>query len=76
MTSQFEKTVERALGESIDSIRRVTVAARRADREAKSGRRVKFVSYFPFIGCGNVLRDRIVTHEQAEALLKRALRGG
>lgn len=75
MTTRFERTVERALGESIEAIRMTTVAQRRASRELVTGKPVRYVSCFPLIGRGNVLRDKAVDHRTADAILRKALRG-
>jgi hypothetical protein len=71
---KFEKTVEGFLGEPISSIRKKPIDERRNEIEKKSKRSLHFKSYFPFIGRGNVLRDYVVTHEDADKALKKALR--
>jgi hypothetical protein len=75
MTTEFEKAVESALGEPIESVRSVTIGDRRAMREQKTGKPSRFESYFPLIGRGNVLRDRAVDHETVESELRGVLRG-
>jgi hypothetical protein len=72
--SILERVVELALGEPIESVRQQTIAARRTVREQRAGP-ISFVSCFPLIGRGNILKDRTVSHQQAEAALRTALRG-
>ena len=73
-SSVFEQTVERAAGMPIDEVRNTPIDVHREAVEKKSGKRLTFVSYFPWIGRGNVLRDRGVTHEEAEAACNDAIR--
>ena len=70
----FERAVERATGESIDSLRRTPIDERRQTIEKAAGHPLKFKSRFPVIGRGNVLRDRTVDHEEAEAAFWKAVR--
>jgi len=74
-TTAFEKAIELATGESVESIRNTPVDERRRAIEQQRGRRLRFRSRFPFIGRGNVLHDRFVDHEEAERALKEALDG-
>lgn len=70
----FERAIELALGEPVESIRNKTVDEKRCEIEKKKKRHMKFRSYFPFIGRGNVLRDKVVDHEQAEKDFRDALK--
>ena len=70
----FIKAVEQATGESIDRLRALSIEERRAETEARCGSKLRFTSKFPFIGRGNVLRDRAITHEEVEAALDKALK--
>ncbi|MDD4889159.1 MAG: hypothetical protein PHU85_04460 [Phycisphaerae bacterium] len=70
----LEKAVERATGESAETLRNTPVDDRRRQIERTNGVRLRFTSKFPFIGRGNVLRDRIVDHAFVERALKEALR--
>lgn len=70
----LEEAVERATGESVDALRSTPLDERRALLEAQRGERVKYVSWSPVIGRGNVLSDRIVSHEQAEQAYEDAIR--
>jgi hypothetical protein len=42
--------------------------------EHKNGKKMKIKSFFPLIGRGNVLGDKILSHEKVEELLSEALR--
>lgn len=75
VTKEFERSIELATGESIESIRNTPVDERRDTIEKLRGCRIRFQSRFPFIGRGNVLHDRFVDHETAERALKEALGG-
>ena len=68
-SEQFVRSIERATGESIDSLRRTPLSIQWAQVTAKrGGKALNCVSMFPVIGRGgSVLRDRVQTHEQAEA---------
>jgi len=70
----LERAVEAATNESIDSLRRVPIDERRNRVERITGRTLAFISRFPFIGRGNVMRDRLVSHSAAETSLTEALR--
>jgi hypothetical protein len=71
----FERAVEQATGKSIEDLRRTPIDEQRSATEAELRRPLCFVSRFPFIGRGNVLRDRLLSHQQVEADLQRALHG-
>jgi hypothetical protein len=65
--STLEKAVEASTGERVEVLRSRSLEETRRLAEKKYRRPLKFVSHFPFIGRGNILRDRIVGHEQIEA---------
>jgi len=72
-TERFERAIERATGKSIGVIRDTSLTDRRIEIEQQRGRRIRLTNWFPFIGRGNVLNDRLVDHEEAERALKEAL---
>ena len=72
----LERAVERATGEKIDDLRRTPIDDRRRMIERRTRRPFRFTTAFPFIGRGNVLRDRILSHEEVETALRNALRHG
>ena len=67
--STFEQTIERATGESIETLRTTPIEERRAKLEAARGKPMEFYSAFPVIGRGHVLRENFVTHESCERIL-------
>jgi hypothetical protein len=69
----LERAVEASTGERVEVIRSRSLEETRRLAEKRQGRPLKFVSHFPFIGRGNVLRDRLVSHEQVEADLDAVL---
>jgi hypothetical protein len=58
---KLEKGVQRVSGISPSDLRNKTIGKHREQLEA-TGTRLNPISYSPFIGRGNVLADRIVTH--------------
>jgi hypothetical protein len=70
----LRRAVEKSVGKKIEDVRNQTITARRKEVEAHGGRPLAFVSHFPFIGRGNVLRDRTISHERVNSLLDNALR--
>lgn len=73
-SSVLERAVERATGENVDVLRARPISDTRRIAEQRRGRPFQIISRFPFIGRGNVMRDRILSHERVEAELDRALR--
>lgn len=69
----LERAIEASTGERVEVLRSRTLEETRLVAEKKHRRPMKFVSHFPFIGRGNVLRDRLVSHEQVEADLDAVL---
>lgn len=70
----LDQAIERATGESVEELRLRTIEETRRIAEERTGRAMRFMSAFPFIGRGNVLRDRVISHDDVEAVLDRALR--
>jgi len=70
----FEKTIEKILGEPIADIRNRPLDEQRRLIENKHKKPMKFETRFPFIGRGNILRDRTVDNETVEKLLDEALK--
>lgn len=56
----FGKNAERATGLNLNEIRKYSPENMRSHIEKRNRRRVLFVSEFPFIGRGNVLRDNLL----------------
>ena len=70
----FEDAVEQATGMSIDVLRNTPIDEFRKAIEGKRGKPIQFFTEFPWIGRGNVLRDRCTSHEEAEAAYESAIR--
>ena len=71
----LEATVERMTGMKAEQLRRQTITEGRLAAEKKAGRPMQFRSEWPFVGRGNVLRDRILTRDEINRSLDKALRG-
>lgn len=69
----LEKTVTSMTGEKPSELRRQPLDERRKFLEARNKSPMRFLSKFPFIGRGNVLRDKIVSGAEVNALLDKAL---
>ncbi|GEM_PF-2558284 len=72
--SEFEQTIERSTGQSIDHARRTTLSDLRMESETKKGTPTVYVSMYPIAGRGCVMRDRLVSHADAEAACDDAIR--
>jgi len=72
--SRLERTVERTTGSSVSEIRNRTLEAQRAHVERKHKAPMKFVTSFPAIGRGNVMRERTKSRNQINAMVDHALR--
>jgi len=70
----LERSVERITGTAVAELRRRSPDEHRQAVEKQHGRKMRFVSRFPVIGRGHVLRDRVKTHEEIEAMLNEVLR--
>ena len=73
--TSFERAIEMATGESIDRLRRTPLDERRHALEQARGEPLCVRSYFPLIGRGNVMRDRVVPHEDVEESFREAIGG-
>ena len=70
----IERAVKLATGEDADVLRARSLDEHRQIVEGRhGGRRMRFLSHFPFLGRGSVLHDRTVSHDQVEAELDAAL---
>ena len=75
MASQlFTSAVEQATGMSAEKLRRTPIDEFRRMVEEERGSSIRFVSEFPWIGRGNVLRDRCTSHQAAEDAYESAIR--
>jgi hypothetical protein len=71
----LEATVERMTGMTADQLRRRTITEGRLAAEKKTGKPMRLRSTWPFTGRGNVLRDRILTRDEIDRSIDKALRG-
>jgi hypothetical protein len=71
----LEKVVERDTGERADDLRSQPLDEFRIKMQRAHKRVLHFVSVFPFLGRGNVLRDKIVDHATVDRMLDAAVRG-
>lgn len=69
----FEKSIERWTGRKIAELRKETIEETRSSL-IKKGILIRLFSEFPFIGRGNIMRDKIVSHQEVEKELDSVLR--
>ncbi|MBI5722973.1 MAG: hypothetical protein HZA50_03365 [Planctomycetes bacterium] len=72
-TLTFEQAVEKATGVSIDTLRNTPIEVRRAEVERAKGSKTSYRSYYPLVGRGSVLRDRVVDHDKIEKEFLKAI---
>lgn len=70
----YERAIEQSTGKTMEYLRNTTISVQRQEMDVGGERLTKFVSYFPLIGRGSVLRDRMVTHEEAERRFLEAIK--
>jgi hypothetical protein len=70
----LEQNIEKLTGKTAQDLRRTSIDGYRRERESSLKRALRFTSHFPFIGRGNVLRDRIIDTEKIEKQLDSALK--
>ncbi len=66
--------VENATGVSVETIDRETLDESRARVERRTGKSMRIVSMFPFIGRGNVMSRKLVSRESIERDLDKCLK--
>jgi len=62
--AEVERNVETLVGLPVETIRKLSPSELRGYLEKKNKRKFSFLSEFPVIGRGNVLRDNIITSEK------------
>jgi hypothetical protein len=72
--NRLEVAIESLTGEKVESLREHSISEYRKIGELKRSKTLRFVSSFPMIGRGNVLRDRVISHAGVEKKLDEALR--
>ncbi len=74
LMKNLREFVESATGVSIETIDRETLDESRARVEQKSGKKMRIVSMFPFIGRGNVMSRKLLSRESIERDLDKCLK--
>lgn len=74
MNAELLRLIERKTGKSIDQLQSETISERREEVEAKAGTPLRLLRHFPFIGRGSVMGDFILSHNEVDRQLNRALR--
>ena len=62
------------MGRSVEYLKNTPLDELRTNAERERGHPLRFVTVFPWSGRGNVLRDRLVSHEEAVAAYDDAIR--
>ncbi|MEN6627445.1 MAG: hypothetical protein ABFD69_14570 [Candidatus Sumerlaeia bacterium] len=70
----LEQATELWSGKKADVIRKQSIEERRQEAEAKLHKKLRIVRLFPFIGRGNILRDRVAESGQINKDLEKALK--
>jgi len=69
------RAIESDMGKTIREIQEQPLSERRKEvEESHGGRKMTFPVNFPFIGRGNVLRDKVLSHEVIDKQFNDALR--
>lgn len=66
--------IEKATGETVQQLRNTPIDERRNAIEKKHRKPMSFYTAFPFIGRGNVMGDKVISHADVEKLISKALR--
>jgi len=69
-----EQATEQATGQSIEFIRNTPLDELRRIEEKKRGHPLVFTSYFPWIGRGNILRNRLISREEVKSEFENAIK--
>ena len=71
----IDRTIAESTGHSVEYLKNTPLDELRQNAEKKRGRPLRFVSVFPWIGrTGNVMCDRLVSHDKAVADYDDAIR--
>ena len=70
---EVKQRIAKSYGMTAEELAKKSPEDIREINEKRSGKKIKFVSEFPTIGRGNVLRDCIVTSEEINADIDKAL---
>jgi hypothetical protein len=67
-------SIEKRVGKTAVEISRASISELHDEAEKKLNARLLFKVRWPFVGRGNILKRRILTHDAVERLLDAALR--
>ena len=70
----LERIAQKLTGHSPEDLRAKPISDLRHEIEIAAGKPMTFTRNFPFIGRGNVMRDKVVSHAEVERQLSEALR--
>lgn len=74
MNAELLHLIEQKTGETIERLQAETLWERRFQVETKSGQPMKLLRCFPFIGRGSVMGAHLLSHDEIEKQLDRAIR--
>jgi len=74
MIPELLVAIEKRVGKTHEEMCRTSTDELRLEMEKKLNTRLKFKVRWPLIGRGNILRDRVMTHEEVESLIDMALK--
>ena len=72
--TQTDVAIAKSTGHSIEYLKNTPLDELRNNEEKARGCPLRFVTAFPCVGRGNMLRDRLVSHEEAVAAYDDAIR--
>lgn len=72
---QLEDALAREIGKPIEEIRNTPLETMRSEVERTLGHPLNYKSWYTSIGRGNVLGDRVVSHQQVEERLAGIMHG-
>ena len=72
--SCIERTVERITHTSVSELRNRSLEDQRVSIEQKHRHPMRFVSRYPTIGRGNIMRDRTKSHAEIEEIVDQVLK--
>lgn len=67
--NRVENTVERITNTPVSDLRKRTLTEQRGVAEQKGRSKMKFVTRYPTIGRGNIIRERSISHADIEKML-------
>jgi len=74
MIPELVEIIEKSVGKTIEEINRTPIDELRRNAEKKLGTGLNFRVRWPLIGRGNILRNRVLSHEAIECRLDKELK--